>query len=140
MKITTLFLCIVAAPVLVTLTDVSETALPVADLTRNSMDVVAADLDKDGDNDLIIACEFCPNFILINDGSGKFANESTARLPQKRHDSEDIAAEDFDLDGDTDIVFVSEDDQVHEYYINDGKGYFTDASDRLAWKTTSNAV
>lgn len=140
MKIATLALCLLAAPALVTLTDVSDASLPLADLTKNSMDVVAADLDRDGDNDLIIACEFCPNLILINDGSGKFANESTARLPQKRHDSEDIAAEDFDRDGDIDIVFVSEDDQVHEYYINDGKGYFTDASDRLAWKTTSNAV
>jgi hypothetical protein len=135
-----LFLCLLALPALVTLTDVSDTSLPVADLTKNSMDVVAADLDKDGDNDLVIACEFCPNLVLINDGSGKFANESTARLPQKRHDSEDIAAEDFDRDGDLDLVFVSEDDKMHEYYINDGKGYFTDASDRLAWKTTSNAV
>ena len=104
------------------------------------MDVVAADLDKDGDNDLIVACEFCPNYVLINDGQGKFSNESAARLPQKRHDSEDIAAEDFDRDGDTDIIFVSEDDQVHEYYLNDGRGYFSDVSDRLAWKTTSNAV
>ena len=140
MKKAAFFFCILASPALVTLTDVSETALPVADLTKNSMDVVAADLDKDGDNDLIVACEFCPNYILVNDGNGKFANESTARLPEKRHDSEDIAAEDFDRDGDTDIIFVSEDDQIHEYYINDGKGYFTDASDRLAWKTTSNAV
>jgi len=140
MKIATLFLCLIATPALVTLTDISETALPIADLSKNSMDVVAADIDGDGDNDLIVACEFCPNLILINDGSGKFANESTARLPQKRHDSEDIAAEDFDRDGDIDLVFVSEDDAVHEYYINDGKGNFTDASEKLAWKTTSNAV
>jgi hypothetical protein len=92
------------------------------------MDVAAADLDKVGDNGLVIACEFCPNFILINDGSGKFANESRASLPQKRHDSEDIAAEDFGRDGDIDLVFVSEDTAVHEYYINDGKGHFTDAT------------
>lgn len=140
MKRAALALCLLATPALVTLTDVSQSNLPVADLTKNSMDVVAADLDKDGDNDLVIACEFCPNFILINDGSGKFTNESAARLPQKRHDSEDIAAEDFDRDGDIDIVFVSEDDKVHEYYLNDGKGYFSEASDRLAWQTTSNAV
>lgn len=140
MKIASLFLCLLATPALVTLTDVSQTNLPLSDLTKNSMDVVAVDLDKDGDNDLVVACEFCPNFILINDGSGKFGNESTERLPQKRHDSEDIAAEDFDHDGDIDLVFVSEDDGIHEYYLNDGKGYFTDASERLALKTTSNAV
>jgi len=140
MKTSIIFLATIALPALVTLTDVSETNLPLADLSKNSMDVVAVDLDKDGDNDLVIACEFCPNLVLINDGTGKFANESIARLPQKRHDSEDIAAEDFDGDGDIDIVFVSEDDKVHEYYINNGKGYFTDASDKIAWQTTSNAV
>ena len=123
-----------------TLNDVSETHLPVNDLGRNSMDVVAVDLDNDGDKDLVVACEFYPNMILMNDGNGKFANESAARLPQKRHDSEDIAAEDFDGDGDTDLVFVSEDDKINEYYLNNGTGHFSDASDRLPVQGVSNAV
>jgi hypothetical protein len=133
-----LLTCLAAATL--TLNDVSETHLPVNDLGRNSMDVVAVDLDNDGDNDLVVACEFYPNMILMNDGTGKFANESTARLPQKRHDSEDIAAEDFDGDGDTDLVFVSEDDKINEYYLNNGTGHFSDASDRFPVQGVSNAV
>ncbi len=124
----------------VKLVDVTDQNLPSNDLFRNSMDVVSADLDKDGDPDLVVACEFCPNFILVNDGKGKFTNESTSRLPKVAHDSEDIAAEDFDGDGDIDLVFVSEDDFVHEYYINEGKGFFSDASQRFAFNSKANAV
>lgn len=124
----------------VRLKDVTEEKLPYRELFKSSMDVVSADLDKDGDEDLVVACEFCPNYILINQGNGKFVNESQARLPQKMHDSEDIAVADFDGDGDIDIIFVSEDDLVNEYYINDGKGYFRDASDRIPVGGKSNAV
>ncbi|HZH99653.1 MAG TPA: VCBS repeat-containing protein, partial [Flavisolibacter sp.] len=56
------------------------------------------------------------------------------------HDSEDIALADFDKDGDIDIVFVSEDDRVHEYYLNDGKGFFTDNSLKIPVLSTCNAV
>ncbi|MDH4071253.1 MAG: hypothetical protein OEV30_12630 [Ignavibacteria bacterium] len=113
----------------VTYRDVSATNLPVAALTGNSMDARPADLDGDGDLDLVVACEFCPNTILINDGSGFFTDESAARIAQPSRDSEDIGIADFDLDGDTDIVFVSEDDQVNELYFNDGLGLFTDVSE-----------
>ena len=140
MKIAVLMFILFQLPLSIHLEDVSETHLPQADLAKNSMDVVARDLDGDVDLDLVIACEFCPNMILINDGTGKMTNESTTRLPQKRHDSEDIAAEDFDGDGDIDLVFVSEDDQVNEYYINNGKGIFEDASDRFPVLGTTNAV
>jgi hypothetical protein len=118
--------------------DSSATHLP-ATMFEPGMDVEAADIDQDGDLDIIIANEFQPNVILINDGNGHFANESVARLPQPRHDSEDIAVEDFDGDGDLDIVFVSEDDKVHEYYLNDGKGYF-ESVEGLLPPSEANAV
>jgi hypothetical protein len=51
MKLIVLLLAALAAATL-TLKDVSDTHLPVADLAKNSMDVVAVDLDKDGDKDL----------------------------------------------------------------------------------------
>lgn len=121
-------------------TDVSSTNLPVMDLLNNSMDVVSADMDGDGDEDLVIASEFRQNLILLNDGKGKFTNGTEGRLPKKRHDSEDIAVADFDNDGDKDIIFVSEDDHIHEYYLNDGKGSFTDVSDRINFPSTANSV
>ena len=120
-------------------TDVSSTNLPSNTLAGLSMDAAAADVDGDGDLDIVIANEFRPNILLINDGNGSFANASN-RLPQTNRDSEDVALADFDLDGDIDIVIVSEDDQINEYYINNGNGTFADVSNRIVSQGTSNAV
>jgi hypothetical protein len=104
------------------------------------MDVRFADFDADGDQDLVIASEFDPNILLINQGSGVFLDESENRIPSTARDSEDIAVADFDLDGDLDIVVVSEDDLVNELYFNNGLGVFEDVSDRLPVEGISNAV
>ncbi|ETW99686.1 MAG: hypothetical protein ETSY1_14070 [Candidatus Entotheonella factor] len=120
--------------------DVTSTHLPSADLRGLSMDARFADVDQDGDPDLIIANEFRPNILLLNDGSGRFSNVSATHLPQTRRDSEDVGIADFDRDGDLDIVIVSEDDRVNELYLNDGQGRFTDASERLPVTGVSNAV
>jgi pimeloyl-ACP methyl ester carboxylesterase len=102
-------------------------ALPDEGARKASMDVRAADLDGDGDTDLVLANEFQPNSILINDGKGHFSDESAQRLPQPAHDSEDVAIADFNGDGLPDLIFCSEDDRVHEYYLNTGKGVFREA-------------
>jgi hypothetical protein len=120
--------------------DVSSTNLPLSTLGNNSMDAKTADLDGDNDIDIVVACEYCPNIILINDGHGVFANESSTRLPQVVHDSEDIGIADFDGDGDQDIIFVSEDDQTNEFYLNNGSGYFSDFTIRIPVTGISNAV
>ena len=114
--------------------------LPTESLRGRSMDAKAIDLDKDGDLDLVIANEHRPNIILINDGKGNMTNASAKRLPAHRHDSEDIALGDFDKDGDVDIIFVSEDDKVNEYYWNNGKGFFVQAKFPLPVTGKSNAV
>ena len=119
--------------------DVSDSHIPAENLANSSMDAKAADIDGDGDLDLIIAVEFNPNKILINDGSGSFTDESD-RLPDKNYDSEDIAIADFNDDGSLDIVFVSEDNQTNEYYLNRGDGTFEDVSNRIPVTGTSNAV
>ncbi|MCE7990904.1 MAG: VCBS repeat-containing protein [Roseivirga sp.] len=123
----------------VSYTDVTDTHLkggPVG----NTMDGHSIDIDKDGDLDLILAMEFGPNKLLINDGKGVLTDESDQRFPRQNHDSEDIAIADFDGDGDADIVFVSEDDRVNEFYLNDGKGFFTAIEGNIPVTGTSNAV
>ncbi|WP_394748938.1 FG-GAP repeat domain-containing protein [Spongiimicrobium salis] len=119
--------------------DVTTINLPYEDLQLLSMDAGIADLDKDGDMDIIIANEHRPNILLVNDGKGKFSNEST-RIPQVNHDSEDIGIADFDLDGDLDIIVVSEDDKTNELYLNNGDGTFKDAGNRIPVTGTSNSV
>jgi hypothetical protein len=113
------------------------------------MDAQPADLDADGDLDLVIAHEFKPNILLLNQGDGTFADAS-ARLPAADRDSEDVGIADFDQDGDLDIVVVTEDDQTNEFYLNLRRGSaksaeeatlaFTDAGDRWPVEGTSNAV
>ena len=70
------------------------------------MDAMAADVDTDGDLDL-----------LLNAGDGTFADASD-RLPDATRDSEDVGIADFDSDGDLDIVIVTEDDAVNEFSLN----------------------
>lgn len=120
--------------------DVSDTNIPADNLAGNSMDAKAADLDGDGDNDLVIAVEFTGNKILINDGTGVFTDETANRLPAKNFDSEDIAIADFNGDGSLDIFIVSEDNQTNEYYLNNGNGTFTDVGNRIPVTGISNAV
>lgn len=105
--------------------------LPEQGARKASMDVRAVDIDQDGDLDIVLANEFQPNSILINDGKGGFTDESAERLPQVIHDSEDIAIADFNGDGLLDLIFCSEDDKVHEYYLNKGKGFFEIAPYKL---------
>jgi hypothetical protein len=100
----------------------------------NSMDVESADLDGDGDLDLVVAQEFLPNKILRNEGGGRFADASDLLPPLSLaggpagHDTEDVSVADLDGDGRLDLVFVSEDDvkmgrsEVHEYYRGTAEG------------------
>ena len=119
--------------------DVTGTHLPSGLLDGLSMDAGVGDVDGDGDLDIVIANEFNPNILLLNDGAGRFSNGSS-RLPAARRDSEDVGVADFDGDEDLDIVIVSEDDRVNELYFNDGSGRFSDEGQRLPVQGTTNGV
>lgn len=93
-----------------------------------NMDVRAFDLDGDNDLDLVFAREFQANFLLKNNGAAMFTNATPGNLPSVVHDSEDVAIADFNGDGYLDLVFCSEDDKVHEYYLGNGAGKFNTAA------------
>ena len=118
--------------------DVTATHLPMT-LSGFSMDARPADIDGDGDVDLVIASEFRTNILLLNGGDGRMTDASDARLPRTRRDSEDVIVYDFDGDGDFDLFFASEDDQQNELYLNEDDR-FVDASDRIPVTGTSNAA
>jgi len=109
--------------------------LPLSATGINTMDVESGDIDNDGDLDLIVAGEFSRNLLLFNDGTGAFSEDPDRLFPKKNpnsgfggEDSEDIGVADFDLDGDLDLLIVSEDTPFHELLINDGTGSFSFSS------------
>src|SRR5690606_2349487 len=113
--------------------------LPLGAIGGNTMDVEVADFNGDGFPDIVLAKEWQRNRILFNDGAGNFTDATAGRFTNVNHDSEDIAIADFDGNGWLDVVFASEDDSTHEFYLNTGSGNFTDVSSRLP-QFVSNAV
>lgn len=87
----------------------------------------------------MIAHEFAPNVLLLNNRNGVFINGTAGRLPQINCDSEDIAIADFDQDGDLDRS-SQEDNAVHEFYINEGNAFFTNFNNRLPISVTNGLL
>jgi hypothetical protein len=74
-----------------------------------------------------------------------YLNDGKARLSWRReafgsvaHDTEHVLSTDFNRDGFADVMFIAEDDQVHQLFLGDGKGGFTDASNRLPARSEGN--
>jgi len=115
-------------------------------------DAVFADVDGDGDLDVYVNSDLSnrpdttpePEALFINDGSGRFVDEIEDRLPidvlwrQGTSDWADFA--DLDGDGDLDLVRTTraplesaplEQNGRTGLFLNDGEGFFTDATERL---------
>ena len=102
------------------------------------MDGEAADLDADGDLDLVLAIENNKNIILVNNGTGQFSK--MAGLPDTMRDSEDVIVADLDGDGDLDIFFATEDGSDDELWLSNGNGVYSVAQGNLPSSKISNAV
>lgn len=118
--------------------DVSATHVPAT--PGSSMDTQAFDADGDGDLDLLIAKEVQPNVLLLNDGTGRMSVAPAGSVPGGAYDSEDVAVADFDGDGDLDAAIAAEDDRMSELYLNDGRGTFSAANDRLPARGVAQSV
>ena len=96
--------------------------------------VAAGDIDGDGDVDLVVGNlggEFQGPYILINDGTGSFAM-NTSRLPQKEFCCDGnmgaVLLFDVNKDGDIDLIIGDHYRDRSRIYLNDGRGYFRDAA------------
>jgi hypothetical protein len=118
--------------------DVTTTHLPL-DPESHPLDVVLADVDKDGDLDAVLALENLPNRLYLNDGTGKFSWKKGV-FAEESHDSEHVRTGDFDNDGNLDLIFVAEDDHNHEFYLGNGDGTFRNVSERLPAKSEANGL
>ena len=124
--------------------------IPVSETMPLTMDAEFLDVDNDNDLDLILACEFTPNLLLFNNGSGQFSIDPARTFPKVRfypphpyifgEDSEDIAIADFNQDNLPDVLFVSEDTPYHEFYFGLGNGNFSLAPNQIPRTAKANAV
>ena len=84
--------------------------------------IAFADVDGDGDMDLVAANYGQTNKLYLNDGSGSFPLIGTA-IGRDIDFTVDITLTDVDGDGDVDMVLGNE-GQTNKLYLNDGSGGF----------------
>ena len=116
---------------------------------RQPQALTAGDIDGDGDLDLWVgqyaisyvagtmpspyydANDGLPADLLLNDGKGKFTPATEAAGLAKKRNRRTYTAAFVDLDDDKDLdLLVISDFAGVDMYHNDGKGYFTDVTDR----------
>ena len=122
---------------------------PVKDLSAPSV-ITAGDVDGDDRLDLWLAQykppyaqgqmptpyydanDGYPSFLLLNQGNGKFvdATESSGLAKKRFRRTYSSSFVDLDGDGDLDLLVVSDFSGI-DIYHNDGKGNFTDVTDKL---------
>ena len=100
----------------------------------STTDVDLVDVDGDGDLDIFKAegtdsLAGRPNRLLINDGTGHFADETAVRLPAAVANSTKADFGDVDGDGDLDAIIANVGPE--QLLLNDGHGVFADASAQL---------
>lgn len=112
-------------------------------------DTAAAFFDADGDGDADLAVGSGGNIaaeknsyltrLYINDGKGGFT-KSASLIPSAKSNVSAIKPSDFDDDGDIDLFIASRSvpgvygiDPQHMLLVNDGKGTFTDGTERYAY-------
>jgi hypothetical protein len=120
-----------------------------ADLTKSGKCVKAADYDKDGQLDLFVGGRIVPgkypfpanSYILKNNGKKgadlKFENVTDKIAPELLNLGlvTDAVWDDFDSDGNIDLIIVGEWMKIH--FLKNSSGKFVDVSDDLGFKASA---
>ncbi len=114
--------------------DETATRLP-AGFTQQGKALMPCDVDGDGDLDVAFANGFLTQpQLLINDGAGRFTNETATRFPPLALNSFGVACGDVNGDGLLDLVFADAGPSAFggtggkaHLFANIGSGHFADA-------------
>ena len=113
-------------------TDVSKES-GIANYPGKAWGVVACDINNDGRMDLFVANDTIANFLLLNQGNGKFTDIATeAGVAYSSEGSArsgmGVDAADYDDDGWTDLFLANVDREMYSLYHNNGDNTFEDES------------
>lgn len=112
----------------------TNTRLPAPTPFEYSEQVDFADIDNDGDLDMLFANgsgfagpqQQQTNRLYINNGNGVFTDDTANRMPNLIGFTRDVDFGDIDHDGDLDLVVVNAFNTQSWLFTNDGNGNFTD--------------
>jgi hypothetical protein len=108
-------------------------AFGIASPARNGLGVATGDFDADGRPDLYVANDQMPNTLWLNRGPGAVSDGAllagcAVNEVGLAEASMGVAVADFDGDGSDDVFTTHLSGETNTLYLNDGAGFFTDAS------------
>ncbi|MBC8203301.1 MAG: CRTAC1 family protein [Planctomycetes bacterium] len=115
-----------------TFTDVSKKS-GIATAVGYGLGIGVDDFNGDGLEDVFVANDMSEHHLWINQGDGTFKNEAEVRgcaIDGSGNKKAGMGTEIFDADqdGDPDILVVNMENQSDSLFLNDGDGYFVDAT------------
>jgi len=115
-----------------TFTDVSKDS-GIYTATGFGLGIGIDDFNSDGLEDIFVANDMSEHHLWMNQGNGRFINEADIRgcaIDGTGSMKAGMGTEifDADFDGDPDILVVNMENQSDSFFLNDGNGYFVDAT------------
>lgn len=108
--------------------DDASNAAGLANMEGKALGVAFNDFEGDGDIDIVVANDSEPQQLLINDGRGRFADEAllyglALNEDGGRYAGMGVDFQDYDNDGDPDVLITNLAKELYALYVNDGGAF-----------------